>query len=164
VVVATLEAPIDALAGSPIRAALVRELPTEARTALSNLAVGGAGAVRAARSPQTGAPTSPVPSATPQRELPAGAASDPFTAQAVDQAPAATAADQPAVLSSAPLMPAFAPPPLAGSSPDARQPQEGGIGASATRLGVATGDAATRAGTSIGRFFRNRAQAIAGNF
>jgi len=105
----------------------------------------------------------PAPEAVPREE------------NAVPPAPpASTTRPSTVVVASEPLPPlasrllplAFHSPAAAASATPLDAPREAsyGIGSGAARFGAVTGDVAARAGTSIGRFFKNRGLAIASGF
>jgi len=159
--VATLERPLAALASVPLRGGVLRELPAGANAALQTLAARPASPRESSRSvdPSRAADGDPVQpnsraATAPGEPAPVLQGSDTTTVstESLPTLPPLTATVIP---------PAHAVPP---GTIDNGADAEGGIGSSAARLGAATGDAASRAGTSIGRFFKRRALAIANGF
>jgi beta-lactamase regulating signal transducer with metallopeptidase domain len=169
VAIASLERPLLEMASVPFDAARVQLLPTTAtpqrpEALLDRFAVSApheqpvrltaATEGQATPGPEDVAPTTAVHDAVPL-------AHDAVPAPRADVAPTPAPADVP--LASTPLSRAFAAPGLDTTSKD--EPADGeGIGESAARFGVKTGDAASRAGNSIGRFFKRRGLAIANSF
>lgn len=161
--VATLEGPLVALASVPLRGGTIRELPSGANVVLQNL---GAQPVPT----RERAATSETPIVTAADSTPSSA--DQIVANAPGE-PEATATNSNTALVStepSPVLPSLdatvIPPAQIGhpETADEKGDSGDGIGSSAARFGAATGDAASRAGTSIGRFFKKRGLAIANSF
>jgi beta-lactamase regulating signal transducer with metallopeptidase domain len=162
VALTTLQLPLPALDSAPLRAAFVRELPDASHGARGAAPIISAGAQRQPSRRDDGGTIADDAerSSSGGDVFPAPAGVD---AMAVAAAPSATILEP---LPSSALLPqlSVAPPPALEAGDSTSVPGDGGIGAAATRAGVATADVAARAGTSVGRFFRNGGSAIARRF
>jgi beta-lactamase regulating signal transducer with metallopeptidase domain len=159
--VATLERPLVALASVPLRGGVLRELPAGANAVLQKLGARPAVPRESSRSVDTSAVDG-----DPVQSNSGAAASAPREPEPVphgsDTSTVSTESSVTLPLLTATVIPPAHAVPL--GTPDDGADAQAGIGSSAARLGAATGDAATRAGTSIGRFFKRRALAIANGF
>jgi hypothetical protein len=180
VVVSSLEKPLMALASVPRRPGVILQLPTIAVATLSDSDAGEEAPPivdSAARQDEVNGTLVSIPAATVSIEPPQAAAihrDEPVTTAplsavplpAVPLAAVASAPEPQAPLASVLLAPAIHSPAARRAPVSLDSPREVSgfgvdIGLGAARIGVVTGDVAARAGTSIGRFFKNGGLAIA---
>jgi len=177
IIVASLERPILALASVPWGPGTIGQLPTAAMAtfaepdpdeatapvASDNTVTQDEGAATIASIPAAAVSIEPPYAASIPREEPAPA---PVPVATVPASAAALAPEPQAPLASVLLPPAIHSPKARAPRVSLDRPREVSgigvdIGLGAARLGVVTGDVAARAGTSIGRFFKNGGLAIA---
>jgi hypothetical protein len=171
ITVASLERPILALASVPRGPSLILQLPTIAIATLAEsepVGVASPIADKAVQHDEGNVPIASIAGATVSIEPPAAAAirrDEPVTT-ALPTAAVVAAPELQAPLASVLLPPAIHSPAARTATVSLDPPREVtgigvDIGLGAARLGVVTGDVAARAGTSIGRFFKNGGLAIA---
>jgi beta-lactamase regulating signal transducer with metallopeptidase domain len=160
VVVASIERPLLALSSVPLETRLVELLPAGAGAARvpveEAMQLPERQADSAAQDPDTHVPTPPASGKVDEKNDVA-----PYDVPVGTNEAAVLDAASP--IASLPLSYAIVPPRI-GPASDADHPDQGGIGQTATQFGATTGDVAARAGTSIGRFFKNGGLAIANSF
>jgi len=185
IIVASIERPILALASVPWRPSTIGQLPTAVVANLDEPDADGVStpvADSAIRSDEFTGTIVSIPAATVSIEPPYSAAiprdepetpipSMPVPSTLVSSTPVSSttviAVPEPQTpLASVLLPPAIHPPSARAATVSLAPPRDVSgigvdIGLGAARFGVATGDVAARAGTSIGRFFKNGGLAIA---
>jgi hypothetical protein len=166
VVVASIQAPLRALSGVPIRLIANRQLPGGSRAVLERDPSDpqSPGEVRrdsiVSASPVQGAGERAPVSAVSEPVLSADGASASLPGGPASEVLASTSIAVPMLLQ--PMSDSRVP--ERGPDPVSTAATAPGIGTSASRISVATAAVASRAGMSVGRFFKNGGLAVANRF